>query len=105
MSKVISAQSAYYEYNSTALIVAAHDNTSIAITPTQTLTIPADLSSSGSDMNVTKGDTISISLHYLQTFLLTSHSDLSGTKVTSDKPIAFFSSHEFLVVSDLLDIA
>ena len=98
---VISAQSAYYSYNSMALIVAAYNNTFITITPTQTLTIPADLSYSGSDIDVTRGDTISISLHYLQTFLLTSNSDLSGTKVTSDKPIAFFSGHEFLRTYDL----
>ena len=94
---VISAQTASGAFNSTALIVAAYDNTAITITPTQTLTIPADLSYSGSDININKGDTINISLHYLQTFLLTSHSDLSGTKVTSDKPIGFFSRHELLV--------
>ena len=98
---VISAQTADYDFDSMALIVAAHDNTSITITPTQTLTIPADLSYSGNDANVNRGDTVSISLHYLQTFLLKSHSDLSGTKVTSNKPIGFFSGHELLVTGDL----
>ena len=98
---VISAQSIINSYNSTAIVVAAHNNTSINITPTQTLTIPADLSYSGSDINVTSGDTVSISLHYLQTFLLTSHLDLSGTKITSDKPIGLFSGHELLVTHDL----
>ena len=90
---ILPQDSVYYDYNRMAIVVAAYNNTSITITPTQTLTIPADLINSESDTNITRGETISISLHYLQTFLLKSHSDLSGTKVTSNKPIGLFCTY------------
>ena len=59
-----------FEYESTILIVACEDNTTIT-TPSTTIT-----------------------LNRQQTYLLKEFRDLSGTRVVSTKPISFFSGHE-----------
>ena len=78
---------------STLLLVSANNDTIITITPTVNITIPHDLSPAGIDMTITSGNFISIQLDYLQTFLIDSTNDLTGSKVIANKPIAVYSGH------------
>ena len=81
----------------TILIVAANNNTAITISPSgSSINIPADLVGNGEGATINPGESVNTTLHYLQSLLLLSNdsaSDLTGTKVTSNKPIAFYSGH------------
>ena len=80
---------------SEVLLVGCEDSTELIITPTQTIEIPSDLvRGSSSPISVTSGGSYTVTLDRLQTFLLSSTLDLTGSKVVSNKPIAFFSGHE-----------
>ena len=80
---------------SVVLLVGCEDNTELTISPTQTIEIPSDLVRGGnSSVNISSGESYTITLDRLQTFLLTSTLDLTGSNVVSNKPIAFFSGHE-----------
>ncbi len=72
--------------NSEVGIVATMDNTNIAVTPTQSTDVGATYTLAGS--------TTQISLQKFQTLFVEAAQDLSGTVVTSNKPISFFSGHE-----------
>ena len=77
------------------LLVGCEDSTELTITPTQTIEIPADLvRGSNSPVNLTSGGTYTIFLNRFQTFLFANTLNLTGSKVVSNKPIAFFSGHE-----------
>ena len=78
---------------STLLLVSANNDTIITITPTVNITIPHDLSPTGIDVMITSGNSVTIQLDYLQTFLINSLNDLTGSKVISNKPIAVYSGH------------
>ena len=80
---------------SQVLLIGCENDTELTITPTQTIEIPSDLATgSNSPVTVTSGGSHTITLDRLQTFLLSSTLDLTGSKVVSNKPIAFFSGHE-----------
>ena len=80
---------------SQVLLVGCKNDTELTITPTQTIEIPSDLGR-GSDLpsTVPSGVPYTITLNRLQTFMFHSTLDLTGSKVISNKPIAFFSGHE-----------
>ena len=78
---------------STLLLVSANNDTIITITPTDNITIPHDLSPTGINIAITAGNSVTIELDYLQTFLIDSTNDLTGSKVVSNKPIAVYSGH------------
>ena len=67
------------------LIVGCQDTTSVTITPTQNITIPADLQSLSdtTTMTVAAGEAYSLVLNSMQTLLISSLFDLSGTKIES----------------------
>ena len=80
---------------SQVLLVGCENDTELTITPTQTIEIPSDLvRGSNSAVTVSSGGSYTITLNRLQTFLFHSTLDLTGSKVVSNKPIAFFSGHE-----------
>ena len=70
------------------LIVGCSNDTSVDITPTASLTIPSDLNPSASPLSA--GEAALFTMQQLQTVLLQSSDDLSGTLITADKPIAVF---------------
>ena len=78
---------------SALLLVSANNDTNITITPTVNIIIPHDLSPTGIDMTITSGNSVTIQLDYLQTLLIDSPNNLTGSKVVSDKPIAVYSGH------------
>ena len=88
---------------SSLLIVSGNNNTNITITPTVTVTIPSSLTSSGNQISLNAGQSITIQLQYLETFLLkpvADRADLTGTKVESNSPISVYSSHTCAVGSN-----
>ena len=94
------AVSAYYNGTShrsisQVLLVGCKENTELTITPTQMIQIPRDSVMGGNlTLNVTSGESHTITLNRLQTFFFYSTLDLTGTKVVSNKPISFFSGGE-----------
>ena len=75
------------------LIVSNNNNTVITITPSVDIVIPQDLSPTGTDIVVKLGTFMTLRLQYLQTLLIDSYDDLSGTKVEANKPIVVLSGH------------
>ena len=84
-----------YRSISQILLVGCEESTELTITPTQMIQIPFDLATGeNSSLNVTSGTSYVVTLDRFQTVLFTSTLDLTGSKVVSNKPIAFFSGHE-----------
>ena len=84
-----------YSRFSVVLLVGCENDTELTITPTQTIEIPSDLArGSNSPINITSGGSYTVTLNKFQTFLFASRMNLTGSKVVSNKPIAFFSGHE-----------
>ena len=80
---------------SQVLLVGCEESTELTITPTQAIQIPPDLAmGSNLPLTVPSGTSYTVTLNRLQTFLFYSTLDLTGSKVVSNKPIAFFSGHE-----------
>ena len=80
---------------SQVLLIGCENNTEISITPTQTIEIPSDLArGSNSPVTLTSGRSYTITVSRFQTFMFFSTLDLTGSKVVSNIPIAFFSGHE-----------
>ena len=80
------------------LIVSTSNGTTVTITPSVDIVIPSDLSFNGSTFTLTAGNTVNISLDYLETFLIKpagsdSTNDLTGSKVESNQPIIVYSGH------------
>ena len=84
-----------YSHYSVVLLVGCENGTEIIITSTQAIQIPSDLiRGSNSPITVASGRPYTVTLNKLQTFLFASRMNLTGSKVVSNKPIAFFSGHE-----------
>lgn len=75
----------------TILLVADQNGTSMSLASPLSLSIPADLSPSGSNVSLSA---VNITLHDRQTFLLmTDSTESSFIKINSNKPIALFFGH------------
>lgn len=79
------------------ILVAGANNTSVTITPTQEITIPAEFGN-GTAVTVQAGESITVTLNSMQTLLLNSLNDLSGSKMISNKPLSVISGHECGIV-------
>ena len=85
------------QFQSRFMIVPCEDGTEINLIPTRTLTISADISSTGFAAQI--GPTIGIlefkiSLDSLETVMFQSPDDLTGTILESNKPITVLVGHE-----------
>ena len=78
------------------LIVGCHDNTSVTIIPTDTVTLPIDAQDmASSTITLTAGQNHSLVLHSMQTLLIfASNSDLTASKIISNQPITILSGHQ-----------
>lgn len=83
-------------YNSTVVLVGGFPNTSVTITPSQQIEIPAFFLSSSypSQRVLNAGESYTITLHKMQTLHVESRIDLTGTKIVSSKPLTVLGSHE-----------
>ena len=63
-------------------IVSGEDDTFLTITPNQNVTIGTE--------SVEAGESVLVTLHRAETLLIACVGDLTGTKVTSNRPISFF---------------
>ena len=81
---------------SLVLLVGCEDATTITITPSQTITIYANAQIANSpQITVVAGSSHTILLHRMQTYLFGNpNSDMSGTKIVSNKPLTVISGHE-----------
>ena len=76
----------YEEIHSLIGIVSAERDTLLTITPTQNVTIGTE--------SVKAGESVLVTLARAETLLITFVGDLTGTKVTSNRPISFFSGDQ-----------
>ncbi len=87
-------------FRSRFLIVACENNTEVIIQPTQPIQVNADLTSSPIPTVVPGGESITITMNRLNTAQFNSDRDLTGTILSSDKPISVFVGHECGQVPD-----
>ena len=76
--------------SSSVLVVGTEDNTIMKLTVTQ----PVTISVSNSTVDLTAGIQYSFVINRLQTVLIRSVDDLTGTKIVTDKPVSVLSGHQ-----------
>ena len=83
-------------YHSEVLLTGCDDNTNVTVTPSQSISIPSDPSIQSSPLiNLSPGQSHTFFLHAQQTLLIsTTTSDLTGTRVTSNRPISVTSGND-----------
>lgn len=80
---------------SQVLIVGCEQDTTISITPTQQITLPVNLQNATSQTIIIEAGTLkNFTLHRMQTLFISSSGDLTGTRITSNKPLSVVSGHE-----------
>lgn len=82
--------------NSQVLLVGCENDTTISVTPTQSVSLPQNPQIlSSTSITVENGTTSGeFTLNQMQTLLITSPHDLTLTKIVSDKPLTVVSGHE-----------
>ncbi len=77
------------------LLVGCENDTEISIVPSQSVTLPQNLQSSNSS-NLISLETENFyngTVHQMQTVLVSSNGDLTGTKIVSNKPLSVIAGH------------
>ena len=89
-----------YTFYSQILLVGCRDNTTVTITPTQTIQLPQDPQESNSAIvTIIEGTSYTVTLHSLQTLLIAvQYEDLSGTKIVSNYPLTVVGGHDCTLV-------
>ena len=78
-------------YNSTVLIVGTEDTTTMKLTVTQ----PAIVSVGSTTTNLIAGNKYSFVINRLQTIYIASPSDLTSSKIVTNKQVSVFSGHQY----------
>ena len=81
----------------TTLLVSGANDTEVTIFPTTNISLPSILTGLDSDMTLQPGQNHTITLQYMQTFLVESmagEADMSGTKFVSSKPLSVITGHQ-----------
>ena len=86
-------------YHSEFLVVGCYNDTLIEIIPVQSVDLPINFqtqndSGSGPQMTVDPGNSYRAVIHEMQTLLVLSEHDLTGTMIISNKPLTVISGHE-----------
>ena len=79
---------------SNVLLIGNYEETSVTITPTQNITIPQDFQNGDFQIEVTAGNTHTVTLNTLQSLGFSNYLDLTGTKIVSDKPLTVITGHQ-----------
>ena len=96
----VSTSSSVEEKRSEMLLIGNANNTVITVTPSVNVSMPSDAQDPNINsplITIANGMTHTIVLHEFDTLLIKagdSYSDLTGTKVVSDKPLTVISGHE-----------
>ena len=93
----VSIDTKFYYLLSEFLLVGNEDNTTITVFPsTEEISLPLDAQDGGnSTIMVQPGQGHTMTLHRLQTLLITkAGTDLTGTRIVSNKPLSVLSGHE-----------
>ena len=80
--------------NSHILLIGNHNNTFISVNPTQTVHFSVEDAQNDSALEIEPYTTHNITLHSLQTVLLSSVFNLTGTKIISNMPLTVISGHQ-----------
>ena len=92
---IVSTDSLVSALESVFLLVGCEDDTTITITPTQTVDIPKDTQRSSIFTSIPSGTNHQILLNKMQTLLIgKSSTDLTGSRIVSNKPLTVISGHE-----------
>lgn len=93
---VISSEDPSGFLHSQFLLVGCEDDTTITVTPTQSISIPQDPQMAATTSVTVESAATSheFTLNQMQTLLVSSVSDLTGTKIVSNKPLTVISGHE-----------
>ncbi|XP_019852265.1 PREDICTED: uncharacterized protein LOC109582106 [Amphimedon queenslandica] len=79
---------------SALLIVGNRNDTELYITPTVNVSLPRDLQDPDSEeILIQAGETFGATLHSMQTLLIRNRTNITGTRVVSNRPISFISGH------------
>ena len=82
-------------YSSIILVVGTQANTSIVITPTREVQIPEHFRNPSYNWStVEAGDSYTIKINAMETAHFENYLDLTGSKLTSDKPLVVIGAHE-----------
>lgn len=83
-------------HNSQLLLVGCEDNTLFTISPTRDVSLPSDLQNESSPLvSITAGSSSNeLHLNQMQTLLISSPDDLTGTKIISNKPLTVISGNQ-----------
>ena len=79
---------------SAILLVGNYNSTNISITPTQNISLPQDIQIFGAVLDIAIGSTYDVILNSLQTLLITSMNDLTGTRIVSNQPLTVITGHQ-----------
>ena len=83
-------------YNSSVLVVGTEDITTMKLTVTQLATVSVGKIT----IDLTPGKEYSLVINKLQTGFIESFSDLTGSKIVTDKQVSVFSGHQFGYILD-----
>ena len=92
---IISSGNPLNAQRSQILLVGCENGTAITVAPTRTISLPMDIQTSSTSVTIESGaSSHEIFLNKLQTLLVSSTDDLTGTIITSNKPLTVISGHE-----------
>ena len=81
-------------HSEAVLVSGSHPATNVTLTPSRRVTLPPALTGLSDNLVVYPNESYQFTMTSATTVLLQSLEDLTGTKVTSDAPIALISGHE-----------
>ena len=94
--RIVSTQDNITEnFRSSFLLIGCEDDTQITLTPTQSISLPKDTQAEDSTTTTigAQGEHQFV-LHQMHTLYVSSLSDLTGTRIVSNKPLTVISGHE-----------
>ena len=87
------------DLESLVLLVGCENETEVSIIPSQSISLPQDFQLTNSTSIVLGAESmVNGLLHQMQTLLISSNNDLTGTRIVSNKPLTVIAGHECAVI-------